>query len=1040
MLRLLKTFVSAFVLLSFCTMGAYAQSGRISGTVTDAETGNPLPGVNVVIEGSSQGATTNTDGFYSILNVTPGTYTLRATFVGYADAIVEGVDVDADLTTTYDFELQEQTAQLEEVTVEAVEPVVQPDVSANVSNVNMEEVESIPVTSVEGVIGFQAGIESGLTIRGTGASEASFQVDGITMNNPRTRSPSTGISFTAIEEVQVQTGGFNAEYGNVRSGLINVTMKEGPRDRYVADAIYQYSPSASKHFGLDPNSGLNGEIASEEMGYWMRPYLGGCAFVGTESDECSWDRYTRRQYDRFQGFNAVSEQWNASDDLPDLSPEELQEVFKHYHRKDFSIGADWLFDGSVGGPVPVVSEALGNLRFFASYRQNESKYRAPKIRPGNTDHTFMGKLTSNISSSMKLQFNGMYQAHSGTNAGIPYTGENIFSMGEYSIEDTRTSQYGLKFTHTLGPNTFYELIANRSSTNYQIGPGRARSEEVVKTIGEMELNEAPFGVQNDFTITGPSGYTIGGWGWTTWRDSTDVQLYSASGDLTHQLNEVVQLKTGFDLNYTDFNSFYGTWHTLAPSLPNPKYLWHRYTRQGAGYLQSKFEFEGLVANVGLRADYFHPLGDWWSHSTFDASLSSNQLEGNVEQEDINAQLQVSPRLGISFPITENSKLYFNYGHFRNIQPTERLFEVRTVFGETGIDRIGNPNLPMQKTVQYELGFDQNLADLFLLRISGYYKAREDEPQWVNFQSVDGRVDYYKPFALNYGDIRGVEFTLSKNGGNWLRGFVNYTYHVVKSGQFGFSPISENPFQMRRLIREEMVNWASLYQPVAQPFAKFSLQFLPPNGWGPSLFGTEPLNGIKASVLGNWRMGQAFTWTSGQRMPNVQNNLRWEDSWDLDARITKVFDLEIGEAQVFADINNVLNLKQMSSWSGFLGGFDRQNYLESLHLPEDIFEEADSEPYTYVYGDDKPGDYRPEDAPFHPIEAFGTLPSEGNSTRPLYYERESDDYYRWNGSSFEEADDERVDAVLENKQYIDNPNGPYAFLNPRDIFFGVRLTF
>jgi hypothetical protein len=1038
MLRLLKTFVSTVVLVAFCITAVHAQSGNITGTVTDAETGDPLPGVNVVIQGTQQGATTNADGRYRILNVSPGTYTLRASFVGYADAVVEGVDVNTDLTTTINFQLQEEAVGLDEVTVQASQPVVQPDVSANVANVSMEDVESVPITSVEGVIGLQAGIE-GMTIRGTGASEASFQVDGITMNNPRNRNPMSGISFTAVEEVQVQTGGFNAEYGNVRSGLINVTMKEGPRDHYTADAIYQYSPASQKHFGQHPNAGLNGEIPSEEMGYWMRPYLGECAFVGTDSEECSWDHYTRRQYDRFQGFNSVSDQWQQNADLPDLTPEQLQELFRHYHRKDFSVGPEWLFDGSIGGPVPGISSALGDLRFYVSYRQDENKYAAPKLRAGATDHTVMGKVTSNITSGMKLQFNGMYQIHRGDVGGVSYRSENIFSRGEDSIEDTWTSQYGIKFTHTLGPNTYYEVIANRSSSKYQIGPGRTRSDETVKTIGPMEVNEAPFGVQNDFTITGPSGYTIGGWGWTTWRDSTDVQLYTMEADITSQLNQFSQLKAGFDLNYTDYNAYYGTWHKLAPSLPNPKYIWHRYTQQGAAYAQTKFEFEGLVANVGIRGDYYHPLGKWYDHSTFDADLASNNLSG-IEQTDISPRFQVSPRLGISFPVTEDSKLYFNYGHFRNVQQPEQLFTVQEVFAGTGVEGIGNPNLPMQKTVQYELGFDQNLADQYLLRISGYYKAREDEPQDVNFTSIDGRVDYDKPFPLDYADIRGVEFTLSKNRGSWVRGFVNYTYHVVKHGQFGFSPISENPFRMRQLITEEMDNWASLYQPVPQPFAKFSLQFLPPAGWGPELFGQEPLNGVKVALLGRWEMGHAMTWTAGQNIPTVQNNLRWKDYWDLDARITKAFDLQLGEAQFFADFSNVLNLKRMSSWSGFLGSFDERYYMESLHLPEDLYPEDVSAPYTWVHGDDQPGDFRPEGVEFQPIEAFRELPSEGSSTRPLYYEHQSDDYYRWTGSSFEEADDQRVQEVLDNKAYIDNPNGPYAFLSPRDVFFGVRLTF
>ena len=180
---------------------AQAQTGKIAGVVTDEATGDPLPGVNVVIDGTTQGATTNVDGYYAILNVRPGEYDVRASFIGFTPAVRQGVRVNVDLTTTVDFALQEETVGLDEIVVRAERPVVQRDVSASVANIDAEQIENLPVADVEKVIGLQAGFERGLTIRGSGGSQVQFQVDGYSTQGGLTNDPFTGISYTAVDEV-----------------------------------------------------------------------------------------------------------------------------------------------------------------------------------------------------------------------------------------------------------------------------------------------------------------------------------------------------------------------------------------------------------------------------------------------------------------------------------------------------------------------------------------------------------------------------------------------------------------------------------------------------------------------------------------------------------------------------------------------------------------------------------------------------------------------------------------------------------------------
>ena len=287
--------LAVFLIFVLSTMLFSGTTGKITGIVTDAQSGDPLIGVNIVVEGTLLGAATDVDGYYAILNVPPGRYTLTASFLGYVDYTITNARVNIDLTTTLNIKMQPTVITGQTVTVEAERPVVQKDVSASTANIESKQIEALPVQSVSDVIGLQAGIQ-GLEIRGGGSDELAFMVDGVTLRDERDNTPITGVSLSAVQDIQIQTGGFNAEYGNIRSGVITVITKEGDPYRYGGTVTYENSPAASKHFGPsfnDPNS------------YWLRPYLDpAVAFVGTKNG--TWDAATQELYPSFQGWNAIA--------------------------------------------------------------------------------------------------------------------------------------------------------------------------------------------------------------------------------------------------------------------------------------------------------------------------------------------------------------------------------------------------------------------------------------------------------------------------------------------------------------------------------------------------------------------------------------------------------------------------------------------------------------------------------------------------------------------------------------------------------------
>jgi outer membrane receptor protein involved in Fe transport len=406
----------------FTAVPAIAQTGKIAGRVTEAGSGDPLPGVNVVIDATTQGTSSDADGYFTIINIRPGTYDVRASFVGFTPVLLENVQVNIDLTTEVNFELQEEVVGLDELVVTSEQEVVKRDLSASRVDITADQIQNLPVTDINRVVGLQAGVQ-GLNIRGSGADQAAFILDGFNLGTRRDNTPYTNISYAGVDQIQIQSGGFTAKYGDMRSGVVNVVTKEGFTDRYTLNLTANYSPATDKYFGVSP---------SDPASYWMRPYTDpDVAFVGTENG--SWDEETQNQYPFFQGYNSLADNL-ASDENPgnDLTPEQIQALFLWQHRRDLSnVSPDYVIDGGFGGPVPGVSQSLGDLRFFATYRRAEDQYIIPLTADGREQSNFNIKLTSNIAPGMKFVLDGMWADEFGTSTRDPRT--------EAAIEDKSSS-------------------------------------------------------------------------------------------------------------------------------------------------------------------------------------------------------------------------------------------------------------------------------------------------------------------------------------------------------------------------------------------------------------------------------------------------------------------------------------------------------------------------------------------------------------------------------------------------------------------------
>ncbi len=1042
-----KIVVYVLLGMSLAAQSFAGTTGKVSGVVTDGETGEALPGANIIIEGSTMGAASDMQGRFTILNIPPGVYVVKASFLGYAAQSRSAVRVLIDRTIRLNFELIPQALQTEEITIVAEQEMVRQDVSSSLTNISAEEMLELPLNDLAKVIELQAGIEKGMTIRGSSIEQSDFLIDGFSLRDERNNEPiTTALPMAAIEDMAVMSGGFNAEYGLVRSGIVNSAIKEGKRSSYTGSLNISASPPGKKHFGLSP---------FDRNSFWLRPYFDDAvAFTGTENG--GWDKHTRRQYPRFVGWNEISRRTLANNDpTDDLSPSAAQRLFAWQHRKEGAgTKTDYNVDLGFGGPVPFIGKKLGGLRFFTAFRKFQDEYLVPLSRDAFTNYSWLMKLTSSIKSNMKLSITSLLGQSAGTSSdpeagahsfqsvedvagGLAdgyFRNTRMFSNSFFSNTNTNYGMFSAKFTHTLNASSFYEISLRQTRKKYSAGPVALRNTEATNEIFPgYFVNEAPFGYV-DASVDGIAGLMMGGHIGEA-RDFSEIVTTSAGSKYTTQLNSHNEITAGFELTHTSLDLEYGGKNSQFPTLVS----WNEVREtplRASLHLQDKLEFDGFVANLGMRLDYSDPNTQWIATDPYNRTFFSDKYrpaaESGFDFKAVKPRLTWSPRVGIAHPISSTAKFYFNYGHFRQLPSAEGIYELR----RTGLNQlvsIGDPTLDLEKTVAYELGYEQELFSLYLLQLSAYYKDISAQRSYVHYVDITEKVNYWKEESNNYEDIRGLEVTLRKRGGRWFSGFANYTYMVSSSGYFGFEQLFENPAEQRDFNAKNPQQW----KPVPQPYARVNLDLHVPENFGPEIAGLRPLQDWRMNLLYNWRSGWWDTWNPNDRA-GVINNIQWADFHNFNVRLSKPFKMKKLNLIFFADINNLFNTKRFSGF-GFYDFQDRRDYFDSLHMPKNVAAEIGS---VFIPGDDRPGDYRKTGVDFVSLRPIGSIdvltnPADGQ----IYYDMATGNYMEFVGQNWSEVNGSRIKRILDDKAYIDMPNmSSFTFLNPRDIFIGLKLSF
>ncbi|KAB2842776.1 MAG: TonB-dependent receptor plug domain-containing protein, partial [Melioribacteraceae bacterium] len=232
----MKSFLKFLMVFLISVINIYAgTTGKLVGKVVDKATGDAVPFVNVIIMGTTLGAATDLDGYFSILNVPPGTYSIKASAIGFNSVTIENVKVSIDLTTEINFELSDTSVQLgQDVVIVATKPLIQKDLTSSTSIVGDDLISELPVTEISDVLQLQAGVVvsqgGGLHLRGGRSGQVTYQIDGVPVTDSYDGSTVVDVNSSAVQELQVISGAFNAEYGQALSGVINLVTKDGSNE------------------------------------------------------------------------------------------------------------------------------------------------------------------------------------------------------------------------------------------------------------------------------------------------------------------------------------------------------------------------------------------------------------------------------------------------------------------------------------------------------------------------------------------------------------------------------------------------------------------------------------------------------------------------------------------------------------------------------------------------------------------------------------------------------------------------------------------
>ena len=906
--------------------------GKIKGKVTDLQSGEQLIGANVIVMGSSFGAATDANGEYVINNLDAGTYTVKASYIGYKAVTISNVRVSADLTTEINFQLPAEGITVGEVQIVAQRPLINKSNTNAIRVTTNEQIEALPIRGFNNLIALTPGVvlqNNNIYIRGGRNDEVGYYLEGTNITNAFSGNRQVSIPQNAIEELQVQAGGYTAEFGGANAGIVRAQLKSG-----------------------GPELKATVEYITDNIGFKSKKDL----FSGKKI----LDTYS-------YGYN----DFNASISGPLVGNNiKFYAIFENLSQED-------------PNPQPYPGYHLGLIGDPATKDTINFNYNAgPAWR--QADNQYSGAAT------FTFDYNPLIVRLYGTFASRQYYGDgfwanttatnilNMLDLNRIPVTQQYNGTVNLKVTHVLSPTTFYEVsggfVFNQGHTwdpylkdNY-VGYGDSVANAQAGAIWYRRPNDSNHG-----RYEVPSVYAVFQ-GFSFNAPNTPISEYSKylnqniniTAALSSQVNKENQLKFGGDIQLMTFRKFSMSNATtlllanrLASGDPVSKtlilngidnygydVLGNTYSGKNSDYvagqiapkkpvfagiyLEDRLEYQNLIVNAGVRYDYINTDNTMMqdpNHPELSFDKNSHLVIASGWKK-VPSFSGVSPRLGFSFPITDQTVFHAQYGKFiqqtrlRDIYKSEYAWSYQVARpGNFYTTTVAGMNVRPIRTTQYEVGFTQQLSDFASFDITGYYK------------DIFGQVVYNQIYP------------------DPASGFLAYV--ALGNGDFATTKGIELSFNMRRTNRV-MVNGSVTFESAegtnSNPFADAGLVGSPldpnyvykPNNIQPLQFnhslngnlsidyrfgaddGPDVLHQLGASLLFTFSSGHPYTLGYGSGVAgNLEgfnagrfrlaseplNSSSTPTNFQVDLSIDKAFSImDKVNATIFVNVINLLNTK------------------------------------------------------------------------------------------------------------------------------------
>ena len=985
---------AVFALLAGFVATAEAQTGKLTGVVSDAESGAPLEGAQIILQGTGLTALTGSNGRYFLVNVPPSAYTVLVRRIGYTSQEVRNVIVQIDVTKTIDVALQPAGAVgVADIVVTAeAEPLIQPGMTGAGTNIRSAEIAALPVTSIQGVLSLQQGFlevpsntdivsftnsrrnpASAIRIRGGRGGETLTLIDGIPINNFIFGGPAFDITTEAIEQLDFQRGGFEPQYGNALSGIINIATREGGTN--LAGAFSFQTSAIGGALGSTQD-----ELADFDL---YQGYMSG-AIPGTGN--------ALRFMVAGRNQNGADRVLEFDDDITNFS--NPRGGFNTPHPLD-------LFPGWRAFGYDNEWDVIGKLTYYFQPTLKLSvtaiKYQRERL-PFDFDYllTQFDPLTApavqNVEDSLRV---------AGGNVGTAGGLGNFNNVVQGSIRVDR-ELFSARWDHTLG-RWAYKISGGRfkqerETCNFFQGVCMGDRFSDINFTGSRFV--AP-GVSTTHPARGTDEF-FGGERLTTYVGRLDIQGQATD----HHAVQFGVFYQKHDLVFEEFRNQGVNDVFVVPSFyaADP---W-----DAAVYLQDKIEYDFLTVKLGARFDFGRAGGLFFANprdptngttarevcegtfgpgaftftdpssgetfTGFDACAKNRTLLDSAsvlgQRDDFVAsqtRTQFSPRIGVSFPLSERSQVFFNFGRYSQNPLYNNIFQntgIGTIAGAEGGDLcpedrvkfepnsltpttecapiifsdtytvsfLGNPNLLIEKTTSYEVGFASEVADNFALQVLAFSKDQfglsgvrqggrtEDNTPIFDVGTTYGNAQYNYFVIVNqdFQTVRGFEVSLRRRLFNYWGFNINYSFSQATTN--AASP----DLQFQRQQEEGLpVNFQEIRSEIDQPHVFRASFFFRVGNEEP--FGNSALNSllrnVNATVTVRASSGFPYTPTlsfSGFGASQLeQNSGRAPGQFRIDLLAGKDFNIANMRYGVFTRIVNLLDTKNCLQVFGSTGRCD-----------------------------------------------------------------------------------------------------------------------